>query len=207
MIAALYVQTDGCYFDIPDVDPYDQHRDARFYRGPHPVIAHPPCKRWGRYWSGGPSAKKRFELGDDNGCFAYALRHVREYGGVLEHPADSLAWSYFGLHKPPRSGGWVVADEFGGWTCCVYQIFYGHRAQKATWLYACKTDLPSLHWGKPKQGSGIRHPDGYHSAEERREAKKYKTRGVRERLSKRQRAATPIEFRDLLIDIAKSANQ
>ena len=42
MIAALYVQTGGSYFDLPDVDPYDQDRDARTYAGPWPVVAHPP---------------------------------------------------------------------------------------------------------------------------------------------------------------------
>lgn len=47
MIAALYVQTDGVYADIPDVELWDEARDARLYTGPHPVVAHPPCQRWG----------------------------------------------------------------------------------------------------------------------------------------------------------------
>jgi hypothetical protein len=48
VIAALYVATGGCYFGLPDVDPWDVERDARLYPGPHPVIAHPPCgKTWG----------------------------------------------------------------------------------------------------------------------------------------------------------------
>jgi len=57
MIAALYVETGGPYFGVEGVDPWDATRDAREYAGPHPVVAHPPCKRWGRYWGGGPSAK------------------------------------------------------------------------------------------------------------------------------------------------------
>ena len=44
-IAALYVETDGCYFGLDGVDPWDAERDAREYAGPHPVVAHPPCKR------------------------------------------------------------------------------------------------------------------------------------------------------------------
>jgi hypothetical protein len=78
VIAALYVATGGVYFGLPDVDPWDEQRDARLYAGPWPVIAHPPCARWGRYWFGGPSARVRRKLGDDNGCFAAALESVRE---------------------------------------------------------------------------------------------------------------------------------
>ena len=43
MIAALFVQKNGAYFDLPDVDPWDEERDARLYSGPHPVVAHPQC--------------------------------------------------------------------------------------------------------------------------------------------------------------------
>ncbi len=37
MIAALYVASGGCYFGLPDVDPWDESRDARIYAGPHPA--------------------------------------------------------------------------------------------------------------------------------------------------------------------------
>ena len=37
MIAALFVETGGCYFGLPDVDPWDEARDARLYAGPHPA--------------------------------------------------------------------------------------------------------------------------------------------------------------------------
>ncbi len=48
MIAALFVQTGGVYFGLPNVDPWDVKRDARQYAGPWPVVAHPPCSRWCR---------------------------------------------------------------------------------------------------------------------------------------------------------------
>lgn len=202
MIAALYVQTNGCYYGLPDVDPWDIERDARKYAGPWPVVAHPPCERWGRYWHGGPSCKVRKVKGDDGGCFAAALASVREYGGVLEHPEGSAAWVTFGLRAPHKSGGWVTAGDFLGWTCCVEQGHYGHRARKATWLYAAGIEVSPLIWG-PSQAK-IRLDDGYHSAEERRKAIK---RGVVERLTKPERAATPIAFRDLLLSIARSAER
>ena len=47
-VAALYVAKGGCYYGLPDVDPWDAERDARLYAGPHPVVAHPPCSRWCR---------------------------------------------------------------------------------------------------------------------------------------------------------------
>lgn len=194
-LAALFVLSDGPYAGLPGVHLWDKQRDARLYAGPYRVIAHPPCERWGRYWHGGPSARVRRVKGDDKGCFAAALNAVRTWGGVLEHPAASAAWEAFGMPEPPRSGGWIATLD-GGWTCCVDQGHYGHRAQKATWLYAVRCELPSLRWGKSSQR--IRLDDGYHSAEERRRAIRT---GVRQRLSKRQRLETPILFRNLLLEI------
>ena len=131
MIAALYVETaGGCYAGLRDVDAWDESRDARLYNGPHPVVAHPPCQRWGRFWHGSPRKPHQFEKGADDGYFAAALAAVRLWGGVLEHPADSLAWRHHGLTPPPRTGGWHAADFDGGWTCYVEQGFYGHAARK-----------------------------------------------------------------------------
>jgi hypothetical protein len=145
-VAALFVETGGVYFNLPGVDPWDEERDARNYIGPWPVVAHPVCKRWGRYWRGSPRGGPTFRKGEDKGAFAVCLTAARNYGGVVEHPHASSAWSWFGLTTPPRTGGWVRADEFGGWTCYVEQGAYGHEALKPTWLYAAKVDLPELIW-------------------------------------------------------------
>lgn len=147
MIAGFFVETDGAYFGLGGVDPWDIERDARKYNGPHPVVAHPPCQRWGRYWHGAPNKPNQYRLGEDGGCFAAALTAVRNYGGVLEHPAHSHAWKWHGIATPPNTGGWVKADEFGGWTCHVEQGHYGHMSRKATWLYAVGTERPELKWG------------------------------------------------------------
>ena len=201
-IAALYVDPKGCYVGLPFVDPWTERRDARRYPGPFPVVAHPPCARWGRYWSGGPVQHGTRKLGDDNGCFAAALAAVRCWGGVLEHPEASHAWWSFGLNRPPYTGGWVVADFHGGWTCCVEQGHYGHAARKATWLYAVDTDLPSLQWGS--SGPKARLDDGYHSADERRRMVKS---GVSARLTRYERIVTPLIFRDILIAMAESVTE
>ncbi len=195
-ISALFVETDGVYFGLSNVDPWDASRDARLYSGPHAVIAHPPCERWGRYWSGGPSAKIRRTLGDDGDCFAAALGSVRKWGGILEHPEASHAWDTFGLMRPPKTGGWVRCVD--GWTCCVEQGNYGHRARKATWLYTTVANPPELIWGV---SAGTRLDEGFHSSEERRAARAAGAKPVK-RLSTAENIATPIPFRNLLIRIA-----
>lgn len=210
VIAALFVDCRGPYWNRPDVDAWDVERDARKYDGPHPVVAHPPCERWGRYWSGGPSARVRRVLGDDDGCFASALASVRHCGGVLEHPEASHAFKRFGLRVPAKSGGWEFAgvEEFasilslGSWTCCVEQGHYGHPARKATWLYYVgDSPPPDLIWGK---SSGVRLDEGFHSKAERDAARAAGQKPVK-RLSTVQNIVTPRAFAELLIGIAKSA--
>lgn len=200
MIAALFVETDGTYFGRPDVDPWDEARDARRYAGSHPVVAHPPCQRWGRFWHGSTRKPHQFELGDDGGCFASALQSVRDWGGVLEHPAHSKAWEFFGLRAPPARGGWVPADGSGGWTCHVEQGFYGHMARKATWLYACRTARPDLHWGRGEQRL---HPIALerHGYEKARRIGMLAMVGGKDKT--RIRNATPPEFADVLIRMAE----
>ena len=198
-IAALFVDTGGVYFNVPGVDPWDVSRDARQYRGPSAVVAHPPCKRWGRYWSGGPSAKVKRKKGDDGGCFASALASVRSWGGVLEHPEGSHAWAWHGLIKPPKSGGWISAGDWVGWTCCVEQGHYGHPMRKATWLYCVGVnDLPSLIWGKAHGKARI--DRGGLSWREADHTRINKSRG---KIAK----GTPVIFRDLLIEIARSTKE
>jgi hypothetical protein len=201
VIAALYVEPAGAYVGLPHVDPWDEARDARTYAGPWPVVAHPPCERWGRFWHGSPRKPHQFKLGDDGGCFAAALASVRQWGGVLEHPADSHAWAAFGLRRPPRSGGWVQADDHGGWTCYVEQGHYGHAARKATWLYACKAALPELRWGQLPQRLDPKMVErhGYEYAR-----RKGLVSMIGGKHKKAIRNATPPEFRDVLLQIAAS---
>lgn len=202
MLAALYVETNGVYFGLPWVDAWDEVKDARRYGGPWPVVAHPPCQRWGRYWHGAPNKPGQYRLGEDGGCFAAALTAVRNYGGVLEHPAHSHAWRFFGLNTPPKNGGWVKADEFGGRTCYVEQGHYGHMSRKTTWLYAVADALPELIWGASEQRI---HPvalERYGYAKARRIGMLAMVGG---KDKTKIRNATPEPFRDLLLAIAAGA--
>lgn len=201
-IAALYVEEEGCYSGLSGVDAWPISRDARLYAGPSPVVAHPPCARWGRFWHGSTRKPHQYTLGDDNGCFSSALDAVRAYAGILEHPADSHAWAHFNLSPPPRTGGWITADLYGGWTCYVEQGFYGHLSRKGTWLYANGTDLPELRWGVGEQRL---HP----IALERYGYEKARRIGMMAMVGGKRkteiRNATPPEFRDLLLSIARTA--
>lgn len=194
MIAALFVEEHGAYYGIDGVDPWPESRDARKYDGPHPVVAHPPCQLWGPMaavnfarWGG-----KHNLPGNDGGCFAAALHAVIRWGGVLEHPASSRAWATHGL-TAPKAIGWQASD--GGWVCEVWQSAYGHRANKATWLYYCGADEapPVLRWERPVGTHQIGYQD------QRGKSANKPTVG------KKEASATPPEFRDVLISIARLA--
>lgn len=110
--------------------------DARSYAGPHPVVAHPPCERWGAYAAGGPSSPRgRFIPGNDGGCFASALAAARRWGGVVEHPRRSLAWTAHGLSAPRLGASWRPLDA-GGWAVTIAQGPWGLDALKPTTLVA-----------------------------------------------------------------------
>lgn len=196
MIAALYVQKHGAYYGLPNVDPWDEERDARLYAGPWPVVAHPPCARWSRL-AGFCEARHGLKVGEDGGCFAAALRAVQTWGGVLEHPAFSKAWARFGLARPnTRFEGWQP-DLSGGASCYVEQARYGHVAKKATWLYAYGVpcdELPELRWGYTPDGAGsvAKGQDWRGGMDKWRDAVGY-----------RNASATPPEFREELIAIAR----
>jgi hypothetical protein len=196
-IAALYVDPAGVYAGLPGVEVWDDARDARLYAGPWPVVAHPPCQRWCRFAKGIARQYSDKQVGDDAGCFEAALEAVRRFGGVLEHPSESLAWPAFDLPAPRSTGGWTQSFFDGGASCYVEQGRYGHPMRKATWLYAFGVELPSLRWGrridsergafkwgsrlyKPEQDRDRPRVDGLHSL-------------------------TPPAFRDVLLAMARSA--
>jgi hypothetical protein len=192
MIAALFVQKHGIYYDLADVDPWDESRNAMNYQGPHPVVAHPPCTRWCQLAGLVQARYPHYKKGEDGGMFEFALRTVR--------PAYGLA--------PPSYEGWQQT-LCGGWVAHVEQGRHGHRARKATWLYAYGVrarDLPTLDWGRETATATalVSWCDEYASINhgESRPGRK----PIRQRISKKAASATPLEFRDLLLGIARAAS-
>ncbi len=178
MIAALYIDSErGPYARLPDVDAWGVERDATSYAGPHPVVAHPPCGRWGRY------AHRCHDTGKTG---PVAVAQVQTYGGVLEHPRYSKLWVHCGLPRPGE-----LPDAFGGWTVEINQSDWGHIAQKATWLYIVgTTDLPPMPAPRPIPQASYRKPSGRLST-------------PLERMAKSKRHLTPPAFAVWLVELGR----
>ncbi len=223
-VAALFVETDGVYFDLPGVEPWDVERDARDYAGPWPVVAHPPCAAWCRL-AGFREHVHGYKRGEDGGCFEAALRAVRTFGGVLEHPAFSDAFDAFGLPVPTVREGWTL-DLDGGASCYVEQGRYGLPVKKATWLYAFGVDLLDLRWGYVPDRVGEPLPAGTHGMDRWRDRLPYTPRlkrgwrinehrdgaaavvtAAEGRMRGASASRTPPVFRDELLAIARSARR
>jgi hypothetical protein len=192
MVAALYVERGGVYWDLPGVDAWDEQRDARLYAGPWPVVAHPPCARWSRL-AGIVEHRYGYKRGEDGGCFEAALNAVREFGGVLEHPAYSDAWKAFALPSPGRQG-WYRSLDDEGYVAQVAQSAYGHPARKLTWLYFIGDEPPALRWNEPRGMAQV-------SDFRRKDTKCWLPRALNHGAS----SVTMPEFRDVLLAMARGA--
>ena len=189
MVPVLFARRDSIYKTFRLCDVWDEDRDARNYRGNCPVIAHPPCRGWGRLRA------LANPLPHEKDLALFAVEAVRRCGGVLEHPAGSTLWDAADL---PRPG---ALDDFGGYTLPIDQYDFGHRAKKSTWLYIVglpKSDLPDIPivLGKATHiiGSPGRRLDG---------TRLYKgDLGWRPEVTKKEREATPLAFALWLIFVA-----
>lgn len=185
-VAVLFARSDSVYKRLPGADVFDLARDARTYHGPLPVVAHLPCRAWGRLRH---FAKPR---PDEKALAFFAVDRVRRFGGVLEHPEASSLWPAAGLPRPGEG-----SDEWGGWTLPVPQFWWGHRAMKRTWLYICGVssrhipDIPLVLGDAPCTV-------GLFSGRDRSRA--------RPEISKAEREATPEAFAVWLLDLARRAS-
>lgn len=188
----LFTMRDSIYGSL-GFECFDEKRDARTYAGDSPVVAHPPCQLWGKManvnyarWGG-----EHNRPGNDGGCFEFAVGAVNQWGGVLEHPAQSYAWPAYGLVKPVH-GGWIRSGI--GWVCEVWQSAYGHKANKKTWLYYVGDNEPiPARWDRPIGTHQIGFQD------QRGKARNKPT------LSKREANGTPLEFAKYLIRLAENS--
>lgn len=181
-VAVLFARADSIYKTLPGCDVWDAGRDARQWPGGSPVVAHPPCRAWGRL---SHMAKPR---PDEKDLARYAVRQVREWGGALEHPKGSALWADQGLPAPG------CRDAFGGWTLPIFQMWFGHRAEKATLIYivGCKPlDIPAVPFvmGEATHTIGSSH---------RRQRLRF-----RPEVTKAEREHTPLALAEWLIELAR----
>jgi hypothetical protein len=182
-VTALYCTPRSVYHTFPHVQVYDQVRDARTFPCNTPVVAHPPCRLWGRLRTFAKHHPGERTLA------IHAVAQILRCGGVLEHPAHSSLWSELAL---PRPGDMSQAPTL--WSLDVLQSWWGHRAPKRTWLLFahiaphllppwCPSFVPSTH----VIGSTSGRP---HSKE----------------CNKSERNATPPAFASFLLACASQAN-
>lgn len=182
-ISALFVRKDSVYKTL-GVDCWDIERDARLWPGGNPIIAHPPCRAWGKL-----SGFARPREGEKE----YAIKcieWIREYGGVLEHPAASRLWPFMNLPKPGK------VDEYGGFSICIDQFWFGHKAQKKTLLYVCgctQADLPPI----PLRFDAITHVIGFNKKNKFGRVDKTK-----KEVTRAEREHTPVELAKWMIKVA-----
>lgn len=187
-VAALFVRADSVYKSLPEVDCWDIERDARKWPGGCPVVAHPPCRGWGKLRA---FAKPRH---DEKDLALFAIEQVRRFGGVIEHPRGSSLWPVAKLPEPVPG----LVDDFGGWSLVVHQSWFGHKAEKATLLYivGCAAgDLPAV----PLMLGEASHVVGLWSGSGKE--------NWRPSITKAEREHTPPDFARWLVDLARRCKQ
>lgn len=178
-VAVLFACKDSIYKTFPGIEVYDAERNAKTFPGHMPVVAHPPCRSWGRLRGLARPAPREHELS------IWAVEQVQKWGGVLEHPSYSLLWRHMGLPKPGEP------SNDCRWTLSVPQFWWGHQANKATWLYICGLErraCPNIPFRLGEAAYVIGWP---------------KNRRHRPTLSKSKWERTPFEFAQWLIGLAR----
>ena len=181
MVSALFVLEDSIYKNL-GIDCYDINRNALSFPLTNPVIAHPPCRSWGKLSHFCNYDHKEHQLA------LWAIRVIRRCGGVLEHPATSRLFKYY-LPSPGHT------DIYGGFSFCVDQFWFGHKARKKTLLYVCgcnPTDIPryNLSFDSVLYVCGRNHNLN-------------KSTIRKKEISRKERSQTPVDFARYLISIAE----
>lgn len=193
-VAALYIDPRGPYPKLlgPELC-WDVERDARSYAGPHPIVAHPPCGPWGRL--------RHLYRGNEHDCGPLAAAQVREFGGVLEHPAGSHLWK---AKERPMPWPGESPDAWGGFTIEVNQVDWGHPARKRTWLYIVGVPGEMVDLLVSRRPFPGREPTHHVSRDAERACRNGYTL---KRTSSAMRRRTPVAFAEFLIALAEQANR
>jgi hypothetical protein len=184
-VAVLCAMMPSIYDLLPGVEVWNRRRDVRNFAA--------ACRWWRilRALSGGGLRHFANDVPEEKELGPLCVAWVRECGGVLEHPAGSALWEACGMPRPGEE-----ADEFGGWSMTVNQSWFGHRAQKKTWLYVVgieRAALPrlALKWAEPECVVTV---VGVRGADDKPEVRRY------------EREATPRKFADWLVAIARASS-
>ena len=189
-VVVLFVRSDSIYKTLPGVECYDAERDARTWPGGCPVVAHPPCRAWSALAHLAKPAPGEMDLA------RFAVRMVRENGGVLEHPASSRLWRDQALPEPGAG-----KDAAGGWTMTAPQWWWGHRADKPTRFYICGCD--------PRDVPAVPFCLGDAPCVVTTSKRKCETPPSewRERLGNREKEATPERLAAWLVELARRCSK
>ena len=186
-VSILFVRKDSVYKTL-GVDCWDIERDAINWPGGNSIVAHPPCRAWGKLsgFANPRPGEKQLAI--------KSIELIREWGGVLEHPAASRLWNEINLPLPGKY------DEYGGFSICIDQFWFGHKAQKKTLLYICgcrQSDFPPIPMRfdaveyvvtVPKKNKFGRRPNN------------------KKEITKAEREHTPIKLAEWLIEVARKCN-
>jgi len=187
LISALFVRKDSVYKAL-GIDCWDIERDATKWPGGNPVIAHPPCRAWGKLVHFAKPREGEKELA------IKSIEWIRKYGGVLEHPAASRLWPFL---KLPKTG---MKDRYGGYSICIDQFWFGHKARKKTLLYICgcaESELPPI----PLRFDAVTHVVGLN-----KKNRFGRVNDNRKEITRAEREHTPIALAKWLIEVANKCN-
>jgi len=182
IVAVLFASDTSLYKNLDNLEVYDKKRNALTYPGGIPIVAHPPCRLWGKmsHFSTAPKEEKELSV--------WAIGQIRKNGGVLEHPAASRLWHKMNLPAPGKG-----YDEYEGWTLGILQWWFGHKAEKKTLLYICGTKPKDI----PEMPIKLGYPEFVVSSSKR------KHRRSLPEISHRLRKETPQQFAEWLIELAR----
>lgn len=134
-IPVLFTLPGSNYKKYNFTDCYDESRNALTYTGDQAIIAHPPCRLWGRlsHLSTAPQVERLLAM--------WAVQKIRTNGGILEHPSGSRLFSKMRI---PLDG---TPDQTGGFVISINQHWFGFKAKKRTYLYVVgctRAQIPQL---------------------------------------------------------------